>query len=97
EVGGKTVSALFDTGADGSVLTMTLARQLGLKISEATTTGSGAAGGSFQGHVTLIPRLKIGDAEIRNVGAGVFDDKDLYLAPAHMQIDMIIGYPEIAA
>jgi predicted aspartyl protease len=97
EVGGKTVSALFDTGADGSVLTMTLARQLGLKLSEATATASGAAGDSFQGHVTLIPRLQIGDAEIRNVGAGVFEDQVLYIAPAHMQIDMIIGYPEIAA
>jgi predicted aspartyl protease len=97
EVGGKIVSAVFDTGADGSVLTMTLARQLGLKSAEATVTASGAAGGSFQGHVTLIPRLQIGDAEIRDVGAGVFEDKVLYIAPAHMQIDMIIGYPEIAA
>jgi clan AA aspartic protease (TIGR02281 family) len=96
EVGGKTISAVFDTGADGSVLTMTRARQLGLKISEETVLAYGAAGGVIQAHVTLIPRLQIGNAEIRNVGAGVFDDKILYIAPAKMQIDMIIGYPQIA-
>ena len=97
EAGGAAISAIFDTGADASVLAMSRARQLGLKISEKTTPVGGAAGGICQVHVTIIPRLQIGNAVLRNVGAIVMEDQDLYCAPAHFQMEMIVGYPEIAA
>ncbi|MGA2280616.1 MAG: retropepsin-like aspartic protease [Verrucomicrobiota bacterium] len=97
EVGGKTGLAVIDTGADITTISLTRAHQLGLKISEGTTLVGGAAGAKFRCHTALIPLLKIGNAEIHNLAAIVMDDKDLYVAEAHFQIEVVIGYPVVAA
>jgi len=96
-VAGNRVSAVFDTGADTTVLTVSVARQLGCKIVAGSAPAVGAAGDTFQAQMALIPTLRIGSAVFHNVASAVFDDKLLYISQVPYQIPMIVGYPEIAA
>jgi hypothetical protein len=48
-------------------------------------------------HLAVIPSLRIGQAELRNVAVLVIEDKDFYIAPARFQMQAILGYPVLAA
>jgi hypothetical protein len=96
-VGGHAEPWVIDTGANFSVVTRSLAERLHLSLSNGTTPVYGLGGRVSQCHVAVIPLLRLGPAEVRNVAALVFEDKDLYLAPIKFQIEALVGYPVLAA
>jgi predicted aspartyl protease len=100
-VNGVTAPWLLDTGANFSVVSMSFAQRLGLKLStgEAHTKG-GLNGLSSPLHIALLPELNIGRACVRNVVLLVMEDKDLTLPGAHGKnyvINAIAGFPVLYA
>jgi predicted aspartyl protease len=96
-VGTNRKSWILDTGANISLISETLASQLGLKLSNETAPVDGFGGASSQCHVAIIPELHVGDAELQNVAVLVMQDKDLYIPQLPFQINAILGYPVLAA
>jgi predicted aspartyl protease len=96
DVAGHPEPWIFDTGANFSVATRSLAERLHLSLSNGTTPVYGLGGHASQCHVAVIPLLRLGPAEVRNVAVLVFEDKDLYLAPIKFQIHALLGYPVLA-
>jgi clan AA aspartic protease (TIGR02281 family) len=98
-VNGVTKSWILDTGANFSVLTESVARQMGLKLSEQTAKVQGASGAESNLHIAIIPEMKIGSAIARNVVILVLADKALKISvpSTEYQIDAILGYPVLSA
>ena len=71
QLGGKTVGAIFDTGAADLIVTRSLAEELGMEI---TASSQIAQGMPPVGHGQF-PELKVGGLTLRNVPANVFDDE----------------------
>jgi predicted aspartyl protease len=100
-VNGVTASWLLDTGANFSVVSMTFAQRLGLKLSakEAHVKG-GVNGLSSPLRTAILPELNIGSARFRNVVLLVMKDKDLTLPDAKGKkyvINAIAGFPVLHA
>ena len=93
----ETVPCVFDTGANYSVLTLSLAKALRLALSEATIPVDAITGGEVAARLAVVPEFRLGAAVVNNAIFLVFDDKDLYIAPIKHQIRGIIGFPVIAA
>jgi len=98
-VEGITKSWILDTGANFSVVTESLARQMGLKLSEGTAQTQGTSGAENRLHTAIIPEIRIGSATVRNVVALVLEDKSLTipLPKGKYQIEAILGYPVLSA
>jgi clan AA aspartic protease (TIGR02281 family) len=98
-VNGVTESWILDTGANFSVLTETVARAMGLKLSEGTAQTQGASGAENKFHTAIIPEMKIGAAIVRNVVVLVMPDSALRvpLLTGKYQIDAILGFPVLSA
>ena len=98
-VNGITKSWILDTGANFSVLSESLAKQMGLKLSEGTAQTQGASGAENRLHIAIVPEIRIGDAVVHNAVALVLDDKALKidLGTTKYQIDAILGYPVLSA
>jgi predicted aspartyl protease len=98
-VSGVTRSWILDTGANFSVVTESLAKQMGLKLSEGTAQTQGASGAENRLHIAIIPQIKIETATVHNVVALVLPDKSLNVnfGKGSYQIDAILGYPVLTA
>jgi hypothetical protein len=88
---------VFDTGANYSVLTLSLAKSLGLALSEATIPVDAITGGEVAARLAVVPEFRLGAAVVKNAVFLVFEDRDLYIAPLKHQIRGIVGFPVIAA
>lgn len=92
---------IFDTGANISTITLSTARNLGLKLSEGhATTQGGATGTEVPLRTAVIPEVHFGDAVIHNVIALVLEDKELDIdlgKNGHYKIQGILGYPVLTA
>jgi hypothetical protein len=84
---------ILDTGANLSALTRTVAQQLGLTLSAATSTAQGSGGIFVRVHTAVVPEIQIGRATIRNLPVLVFDDNDLSFPQLPYQIHGSIGFP----
>ena len=93
----QTVPCVFDTGANYSVLTLSLAKALGLSLSEATIPVDAITGGEVAARLAVVPEFRLGAAVVKNAIFLIFEDRDLYIAPIKHQIRGIIGFPVIAA
>ncbi len=93
----ETVACVLDTGANYSVLTLSLAKSLGLALSDATIPVDSITGGEVPAQLAVVPEFHLGAALVKNAVFLIFDDKDLYIAPIKHQIRGIIGFPVIAA
>jgi hypothetical protein len=87
--------ALFDTGAERTVVSQSTATQLGLKLLPAVLHDTGSTGTVATVHLAVMPSLEIGADRITNVPVEIADDAAMVIGPAgrQRQIAMIVGYP----
>lgn len=96
-VAGHTQPWILDSGANISLLVLSRARALGLRLSTETTPVSVFFGKPAPGRMAVISKLRIGEAEVSNVVVLVIPDKDYYIAPIHLQLEAFLGYPVLSA
>jgi predicted aspartyl protease len=94
-INGQKVSFAFDSGANLSVITDSMARQLSLDIIDASIEVGAIAGNKVTAKLAVAPKTELGNVVIRNAVFLVFDDKDLYVAEADFQINGLVGFPII--
>lgn len=91
EINGKRVTFLVDTGATTTSLPMSWAKPLGLEIGPRFQVST--ANGLGDAYLTVIPSLRLGDIEFRNVKAslnpGLDDDQALLGMNVIKQMDLL--------
>lgn len=92
-VGRDSSGWIFDTGANMSTITESMARRLGLHVISTGATTKGITGASVPNRVAVIPEMRFGSARVRNAVAIVLPDSALDIPQAHFQITAILGYP----
>jgi Aspartyl protease len=97
EIGTQQVSWVFDTGANLSSITVSCAKQVGLKIIDSYVEVETSTNAKVKAKLGVAPEIKIGQVTIKNVVFLVFDDKDLFFPQIDYQINGIIGFPVITA
>jgi len=90
-------SMILDTGANLSVISFSLARRLGLKLSSSAATSRGIAGRRMAVHTAVIPEVRLGRAKLRNVAVIVMSDSDMMVADLPYRIPGSIGFPVLSA
>lgn len=91
-------SWMLDPTSPFNLIARSLAREVGLKVSEEAVTIHSLTGKPMQVHVTIIPRFTIGGRlTLRNMTAFVFDDADYFFAKSHYQVQGVLGYPALQA
>lgn len=89
---------MLDPTAPFNLISRSLAKEVGLKVSEDAATIHTLTGRSMQVHVTVIPRFTIGGRiTFHNMTAFVFDDADYFFQQSHYQVQGVLGYPALAA
>ena len=89
---------MLDPTAPFNLISRSLAKEAGLKVSEQSTTIHTLTGKPIEMHVTTIPRFTVGGRlTFRNMTAFVYDDADYYYPATHYQVEGILGYPALAA
>ena len=95
---GDSFNCIFDTRANISSITETYAKKLGLRILPVTyDEGAGLTGITFKTGLGVADSLYIGNILIRNAVFQVMPDSILYIAPLKVSLDVILGFPVIAA
>ncbi len=84
--GGRPLNVLIDTGTDPSAIDLNLARRLGLRIG-AFALGSDAASDTVPFTETVLPWLRLGDLEFRNLYLLAVD-----LSQIPFDVDLVLGY-----
>jgi predicted aspartyl protease len=84
---------ILDTGANLSAVTRTVADQLGLKLSNASSTTQGSNGIFVRVHTAIVPEIQLGGATIRNMAVLVFEDRDLAFPQIPYEIHGSLGFP----
>jgi predicted aspartyl protease len=84
--GGRPLHVLIDTGTDPSAINLNLARRLGLRIG-AFALGSDAASDAVPFTETVLPWLRLGELELRNLYVLAVD-----LSHAPFEVDLVLGY-----
>ena len=84
--GGRRLSVLLDTGTDPSAIDLGLARRLGLRLGE-FALGSGAASDRVPFTETVLPWLRLGALEVRDLFALALD-----LRATPFDVDVVLGY-----
>jgi clan AA aspartic protease (TIGR02281 family) len=97
EAGGRRATLMLDTGASLSALGDSLARELGVRILDATVLLGTTAAGSTRARLGVLPEVRIGPAVVRNVPVYVLPDAALRMNAAAYQMGGILGLPVIAA
>jgi hypothetical protein len=83
---------MLDPTAPFNLISRSVAREVGLKISDASVTVHTLTGKPMVVHATLIPRITIGGRlTLRNMTAFVFEDKDYFDAQG------VLGFPAVSA
>jgi hypothetical protein len=83
---------MLDPTAPFNLISRSVAREVGLKISDQSATVHTLTGKPMTVHATLIPRITIGGRlTLRNLTAFVFEDKDYFDAQG------VLGFPAVSA
>lgn len=88
---------IIDTGASLSVISKSVADQMGISISAPGGDAEGTSGIAVPVRVGLIAELHLGSAVIRNVPVLVADDSELTFPSLNFRINGCVGLPVIAA
>jgi hypothetical protein len=89
---------MLDPTAPFNMIARSLAREVGLKISEESATIHSLTGKDMQVHSTVIPRFTVGGRlTFHNMTAFVFDDGDYSFAQSRYQVQGVLGYPALSA
>jgi aspartyl protease len=92
-----TGSWVVDSGANLSVISQSVAEQMGLEVSSSTGTADGGSGAALSVRTAIIPELRLGSAVVHNVPVLVAADSDLDFSKIHYRIDGSLGLPVLAA
>lgn len=91
-------SWMLDPTAPFNLIARSLAREVGLKVSEEAVTIHSLTGRAMQVHVTVIPRFTIaGRLTLHNMTAFVFDDADYYFPRTGFHVEGVLGYAALEA
>jgi hypothetical protein len=89
---------ILDPTAPFNLVSRSLAREAGLKVSEETATIHTLTGRPMQVHSTVIPRFTVGGRlTFHNMTAFVFDDADYTFTRSRYQVQGVLGYPALSA
>jgi len=88
---------VFDSGANFSTITRSVAKKMGLEILEANFDVGAITGGQVKSNLAIADSLILGEAMFNNVVFLVFEDKDLSIEQINYHIQGILGFPEIRA
>ena len=89
---------MLDPTAPFNLIARSLAREVGLKVSDEAATIHTLTGRPMQVHATVIPRFTVGGRlTFRNMTAFVFEDADYAFAGSHYQVQGVLGYPALSA
>jgi hypothetical protein len=95
---GETYEGIFDTRANISSISQTMARRMGLRMMDLSyEEGSSTTGIRFKTGLGIADSLLMGHLLFRHVLFQVMPDSILYIAPIHFSLNIIIGIPVIAA
>lgn len=99
EINIKTDTALFifDTGANISSVTQSVAKKLKMKLFPVTIEVGTITGNKTNAQLAICPVLYLGKIEIQNAIFLVFNDESLYIQEIDYQINGILGFPVIEA
>ncbi len=91
-------SWMLDPTAPFNLVARSVAREVGLKVSDDAVTIRTLTGKPIKMHVTVIPRFTIGGRlTLRNMTAFVFDDADYYFPRTGYQVQGVLGYAALQA
>ena len=91
-------SWMLDPTAPFNLISRSIARDVGLDISQKSATIHTLTGRPIEVHSTLIPRFTIGGRlTLHNVTAFVFDNSDYSFSHSGYQVEGVLGYPALAA
>jgi hypothetical protein len=97
-VDGRSRTWMLDPTAPFNLISRSLAREVGLKISDEAATIHTLTGRPIQVHAAVIPRFTIGGRlTLRSMTVFVFDDADYFFPVSHYQVEGVLGYPALAA
>ena len=89
---------LLDPTAPFNLISRSLAKEAGLKVSDEFATVHTITGRPIRVHVTVIPRFTVGGRlTIRNMTVFVFEDADYYYKRSKYQVEGVLGYPALSA
>ena len=98
KVNGQAQDAVFDTGANLSVLSASTAQRLGVRMLEGNTSVGNSVQGTVAVRLGIADRLEIAGNVVRNVAFLVIDDASLSFGPGGAyKIPAILGYPVMRA
>jgi hypothetical protein len=89
---------MLDPTAPFNLIARSLAREVGLKVSDEAATIHTLTGRPMQVHSTVIPRFTVGGKlTFHNMTAFVFEDADYSFGQSHYQVQGVLGYPTLSA
>lgn len=92
-IGNETIDFVFDTGANLSTITRSMAEKMGLRILDAEFDLGSITALRSKSAVAVAQKVKIGKAEIENVVFLVLPDDKLAFPSISYKIEGIIGFP----
>ncbi len=95
--GADSLSLIFDTGANFSVMQRSVAQRLQLKLLSVEFEVTAATGQKVKSDLAVAPEISFGDIRLTNVVLLVFNDEDLSFPQVDYDIEGIIGFPVIKA
>ncbi len=89
---------MLDPTAPFNLIARSVAREVGLKVSEEAATIHTLTGRPMQVHATVIPRFTVGGRlTFRNMTAFVYEDADYAFPKSRYQVQGVLGYPALMA
>jgi hypothetical protein len=89
---------MLDPTAPFNLIARSIAKEVGLKVSDEVTTIHSLTGRPMQVHVTVIPRFTIGGRlTLRNMTAFVYEDVDYAFPQTRYRVQGVLGYPALSA
>ena len=96
-INSDTASFIFDTGANLSTVSESVAKRLHMEIIRAAIDVDAITGISIKADLAVCKQLKLGHINISDVIFLVFPDSALYIPQINYQINGILGFPVIEA
>lgn len=96
KINGQSLDFVFDTGANVSVVTVSTAKKLGLKVIESSVSVSSSTDAKVNSKLAVAD-IQLGDATVKNVVFLVVEDRSMFFSQIDYQINGIVGFPVIEA
>jgi hypothetical protein len=96
-INGFEIALTYDTGADLSVLIMSLAKKLGIGIIDVPIQVGTITGEKIDARVGVAADLRIGNMTVRHALFLVMKDEYFYIPEIKRQIQGVLGFPVLAA